>query len=182
MKFSFFRKDPALEAGEALYSAIVEQARQPVLFEAFATPDTVEGRFEQVALHTFLVLRRLKGPESDRKRVAQCLFDAMFRNMDDAMRELGVGDMAVARKIRKLAENFYGRVGAYEDGIKDGDEADTLARALGRNIFENEDAPTAPLLARYVRDCVADIEGQPLSRIIGGIVKFPAPVAAGEPA
>ncbi len=173
MKLSFFKKDPALEAGEALYAAAVEQARMPALYATFGTPDTVEGRFEQVALHVYLILRRLKKDDPGAKKVGQKLFDVMFQNLDDALRELGVGDMSIGRKIRTLAGNFYGRVAAYEDGLASANGDDDLAKALGRNIFEDEDAETAGRLADYVRLAAAFIEKQPVARIVGGIVQFP---------
>ena len=182
MIFSFFRKDPSLDAATALYAAAVEQARSPRLYADFGAPDTVEGRFEQVALHVYLVLRRLKGgaPDAeagpDAKRVSQKLFDVMFQNMDDSLRELGVGDLSIGKKVRKLAENFYGRVAAYEDALKDDAPEDALARALGRNIFGDEAAPAAARLAGYVREAAAAMEAQPAARIAGGVVRFPEPL------
>ncbi len=174
---TLFRKDPALEAGRALYAAAVEQARTPALYGRLGAPDTVEGRFEMVALHVWLVMRRLKGDESARK-VSQCLFDAMFQNMDDSLRELGVGDLQVGKKIRKLAENFYGRIGAYEAAMKDDAPGDALGEALSRNIFEKQTTETAPLFADYVRRADAHLQNQPAARIAGGIVVFP-PVEEG---
>ncbi|MAW80561.1 MAG: ubiquinol-cytochrome C reductase [Parvularcula sp.] len=173
---ALFKKDPALEAGRALYAASVEQARTPALYASLGAPDTVEGRFEMVALHVWLVMRRLKGDERA-KKVSQCLFDAMFQNMDDSLRELGVGDLQVGKKVRKLAENFYGRIGAYEEAMKqdverDGVE-DPLAKALARNIFEREMTETAPAFADYVRRADASLQNQPQSRIAGGIIVFP---------
>ena len=169
---ALFRKGPALEAGRALYSAAVEQARTAPLYARLGAPDTVEGRFEMVALHVYLIMRRLKG-EPAAKAVSQQLFDAMFQNMDDSLRELGVGDLQVGKKIRTLAENFYGRIGAYEEGLKDGAPADALARALGRNIFENEAAPQAEGFALYVRSADDSLKQQPAARIAAGIVMFP---------
>ncbi len=176
---TLFRKDPALEAGRALYAAAVEQARSPALYASLSAPDTVEGRFEMVALHVWLVMRRLRG-DAAAKKVSQCLFDAMFQNLDDSLRELGVGDLQVGKKIRKLAENFYGRIGAYEEAMKEGAAEDELAKALSRNIFEQELAETAPAFADYVRRANAHLENQPDARIAGGIVVFP-PVAEGAP-
>ena len=170
---SFFKKDPALEAGEALYAAAVEQARQPALYRQFGTPDTVEGRFEQVAIHVYLILRRLKNDAPGADKVAQKLFDVMFQNFDDSLRELGVGDMSIGRKIRALAENFYGRVAAYEDALSPNAPKADLATALGRNIFEDENADSASGLADYVRETAVLIDAQPVSRIVGGIVRFP---------
>lgn len=173
MILSFFKKDPALDAASALYASAVEQARSPVLYAEFGVPDTVEGRFEMVALHVYLLLRRLKAGDSDAKKVGQKLFDVMFQNMDDSLRELGVGDMSIGRKIRKMAENFYGRIGAYENALKSDPKSTALALALSRNIFQSDKPELALSLARYVRLVTDDIEKQPMSRIAGGIVRFP---------
>ena len=183
MILSLFKKDPSLDAASALYAAAVEQARAPALYADFGAPDTVEGRFELVTVHVYLILRRLKGEDPAVKKVAQKLFDVMFQNMDDSLRELGVGDLSIGKKIRKMAENFYGRVRAYEEalsgeaknGAKDEGDGDALAMALGRNIFGDEAAPAANAFARYVRAAAGFIEDQPAARIAGGVVRFPAP-------
>ena len=174
MIFSLFRQDPSLAAGEALYAAIVEQSRREAFYLDFGAPDTVEGRFEMIALHAVLVLRRLKGEPGDAKEVSQCLFDAMFRNMDDALRELGVGDMAIGRKIRTLAENFYGRVEAYGDALGAADRK-ALALALSRNVYESESADAGDALAAYVMTAEAALAAQPTDKLCGGAVRFPAP-------
>lgn len=186
-----FKKDTALDAGRALYTAAVEQARAAPLYADYGAPDTVEGRFEQVTLHVYLVMRRLKGegPQSARprdknsgkganpKEVSQCLFDAMFQNMDDSLRELGVGDLVVGKKIRKMAENFFGRVAAYEEALKPDADPAALEIALARNIFARSvtdcahDGPS--LFATYVRTVSADLAEQPTGRMLGGIVTFP---------
>lgn len=171
MIMSLFRKDPAIDAGEALYASAVEQARSEPLYVEIGVPDTVEGRFEMITLHVYLVLRCLKGEEPGAKKVGQKLFDAMFQNMDDSLRELGVGDLSVGKKIRKLAENFYGRVAAYEDALQGA--GDDLAQSLGRNVFLDPEARGARRLAQYVKNAATAIEGQPVARIVGGIVQFP---------
>lgn len=170
---AMFRGDPGLDAGRALYAAAVEQARSPALYSDLGAPDTVEGRFEMVALHAYLIMRRLKGDRTA-KGVSQHLFDAMFQNMDDSLREMGVGDLQVGKKVRKLAENFYGRVGAYEPALEAGASDETLVQSLGRNIFENEAAPEARQFAAYVRKVDLALAAQPAARITRGIVVFPA--------
>ena len=186
MILSLFKKDPSLDAASALYAAAVEQARAPALYADFGAPDTVEGRFELVTLHVYLILRRLKGEDPAVKKVAQKLFDVMFQNMDDSLRELGVGDLSIGKKIRKMAENFYGRVGAYEEvlsgEVKEETDRDALAIALGRNIFGDEAAPAARPIARYVRAAAGFIEDQPVARIAGGVVRFPAATLAEDAA
>ncbi|WP_425408388.1 ubiquinol-cytochrome C chaperone family protein [Hyphococcus sp.] len=176
---AFFRKNPALEAGGALYAKAVEQARLERFYTDHGVPDTAEGRFEMVALHVYLLMRRLKASDGDdarrRKDVSQCLFDTMFQNMDDSLREMGVGDLAVARKIRALAENFYGRLGAYEAALKTDAPVSALAEALSRNVYEEKAAPQAHALAQYVIRADGALAGQPLNRIAGGIALFPEP-------
>ena len=178
MIMSFFKKDPALDAGEALYAAAVEQARQSALYLEYEVPDTVEGRFEMVVIHVYLVLRRLKDEVPGAKKVGQKLFDAMFQNMDDSLRELGVGDLSVGRKIRTMAENFYGRAAAYEEALGEFSDVENqtlsgLSKALGRNVYADEDAAKAGLLAHYIQTTAAFIDRQPIARITGGIVQFP---------
>lgn len=169
---ALFKKDPALEAGRALYAAAVEQARAPVLYRDFGAPDTVEGRFEQVALHVYLIMRRLKG-DAAAKKAGQSLFDAMFQNMDDSLRELGVGDLQVGKKVRKLAENFYGRIGAYESALDDDADEGALAEALARNVYGVEACEDAVALAAYMRRADDYLAAQPAARIANGVVMFP---------
>ncbi|MEX6634581.1 ubiquinol-cytochrome C chaperone family protein [Hyphococcus lacteus] len=169
---AIFKKDPSLEAGRALYAAAVEQARSAPLYEQLGAEDTVEGRFEQVALHVYLVMRRLK-TEPGARETSQCMFDAMFQNMDDSLREMGVGDDAVGKKVRKMAESFHGRIAAFEDALAPNAEPAELERALGRNLFANEQAAAAPKFAAYVRKLDAALHGQPHGRVAKGIVVFP---------
>ena len=175
---SLFRKDPSIEAGEALYGAAVEQARNVVFYERFGVPDSVEGRFEMVALHAWLVLRRLKGGEvAGAQVVSQKFSDAMFTSLDAALREMGVGDLVVSKKIRKLAENFYGRIGAYEGalGLETNAGEDGLDASLARNVYESADGAIATALGLYVRGAAVFLDEQPQSRLVGGLVRFPAP-------
>lgn len=127
-------------AAEAAYGLIVEAARRPYPFTHLGVADDVEGRFELLSLHMVLVLRRIKAEGGAGKPFAQKLFDVFFRNMDDQLREMGVGDLTVGKKIRKLAEAFYGRTGAYDAALNAGD-VDALTSALARNVYGAPDAP-----------------------------------------
>ncbi|MFQ5562464.1 MAG: ubiquinol-cytochrome C chaperone family protein [Parvularculaceae bacterium] len=180
MILSLFRKDPAKDAARALYAAAAEQARTPFLYTALATPDTVEGRFEQVALHVFLILRRLKSEGDAARRMAQLLFDAMFADLDSSLRELGVGDLSVGRKIRKLAEDFYGRAGAYEVAMKPDAASGALDETLFRNVYAGAQGAPAAALAAYVRAAAARLAESPLGRILAGVVEFPDPAGIFE--
>lgn len=181
MILSLFRKDPVRDQAIDAYEAIVGQSRAPAFFTDHGAPDTVEGRFEILALHVFLVLRRLKGAGPAADRFSQALFDVFFQNMDDSLREMGVGDLSVGKKIRRMAEAFYGRLGAYAAGLDAGAPAegapDPLASALARNVFAAEGAHAASLAA-YARNAGAHLAAQPIDSLIAGRVGFPDPALA----
>lgn len=174
MILSLIRKDPQKDAAEALFTALSAQSRDPVFYADLAVDDSVEGRFELLVLHAYLVLRRLRGAGPDADRLSQGLTDALFSNLDAALREMGVGDLSVAKKIRRMAEAFYGRIGAYEAGLTKDAATPDLADALSRNVFGKSEAATAPALADYVRRANDELASLPLSRVLGGIVSFPA--------
>ena len=113
-----FSPRPAVLAGRRLYTAAVAQARTPVFYARMGAADTVEGRFEVYTLHLVLLLRRLKGQGAVASEVSQALFDAYLRGLDDGLRQMGVGDLSVGKKMRKLGEAFYGRAKAYDKALE----------------------------------------------------------------
>jgi cytochrome b pre-mRNA-processing protein 3 len=143
---TLFRRNPHRDAALRLYHGIVEQARQPGFFAVYGVPDTLDGRFELIALHEFLVLNRLKQEHQRSATFAQELFDTFFADMDRALRELGVGDLAVGKHIKRMATAFYGRIAAYERGLSADDPA--LAEALERNLLGTVSARAAAQAAR----------------------------------
>lgn len=186
MFLRLFRKDPRRVAADTLYGHLVDAARRPEPFVAYGVPDTVEGRFEVLATHVFLALRRLKLEGSEGRRFAQEVFDAFFRNIDDQLREMGVGDLSVGKKIRKFAEAVYGRMGAYEDALSHhGDDA--LIAAVARNVLggtgnqeerggdlDRDADPGATRFAQYMRDADIYLKTQRFSEILEGRIEFPA--------
>lgn len=104
---------------QGAYVSIVKQARRPELYAPGCAPDNFDGRFDMMALHVHLVLRRMRALGMGRSDIGQDLFDMFFKDMDQAMREAGVGDMGVGKKVQKMVEAFYGRATAY-DGVLDG--------------------------------------------------------------
>lgn len=164
------------DAPMALYGAAVRQARSPAFYLEGGVPDTVEGRFEMVALHACLVLRRLRegGPEG--KETGQRVFDLLFDDMDQTLREMGVGDLSVGKKIKALASSFYGRMQAYDEGFKD-EEGETLAAAIQRNVFGGADEAShqAAALAAYMNHAEKALHGQALADVIAGRIEFDAP-------
>ncbi|HEY4343170.1 MAG TPA: ubiquinol-cytochrome C chaperone family protein [Parvibaculum sp.] len=163
----------------AIYGTLVSQARSPALYLHAGVPDTLEGRFEMVVLHAFLVLRRLKaasGPETGpAKAFGQRIFDVLFDDMDQTLRELGVGDLSVGKKIKALASSFYGRVAAYDGGL-DASDPSVLEEALKRNVFAEMDPSAAEVtaLADYVRRASTALDGLPIAGLLKGSVSFAA--------
>lgn len=166
----------AAEAARALYERAVAQAREAAFYADLGVPDSLDGRFDMVALHVFLLLRRLKRDRGSGARLAQRLFDVMFADMDESLRELGVGDLGVGRRVKEMAKALYGRIAAYEAGLAGDDRV--LASALARNLFGTarvrEDQLAA--LCGYVQREAAALAGQPYAELRAGRVRFgPAP-------
>jgi cytochrome b pre-mRNA-processing protein 3 len=168
MMFHFFRRKSWSDSIASLYGTIVAQARAAPFYRLYGVPDTVNGRFELVVLHTVLVLRRLESEPAPIRRLGQALFDRFCRDMDGSLREMGVGDLAVPAKMRKIGEAFYGRQAAYGAALGAPDPAPLIA-ALERNVFGSEPGTElgASRLATYVRAAaaqLADQAGQALGR------------------
>ncbi|MGQ0662618.1 MAG: ubiquinol-cytochrome C chaperone family protein [Pseudomonadota bacterium] len=168
MLLRLFKPDSTSRQAHGLYLAVVAQARQRAFFAALEVPDSLDGRFETIALHAFLVLHRLKAEGAARAALGQALFDTMFADMDRNLREMGAGDLGVGRRVKDMAAAFYGRVGAYDEGLAEGDE--TLAAALRRNLFGTIPGPSATALRAlcvYIRASVAELARQDV-RDVGG--------------
>lgn len=165
----FFNRSPMPE--RRCYEAIVAAARRPAFYARWGVADTLDGRFDMIAFHTYLVLDRLKGTEPGFR---QDLVDEFFRDMDRSLRELGVGDISVGKKVRKMAEVFYGRVAAYDAALAG--EGDALVSAIGRNVFPDDPkAGGASLLAAYMRGQREHLAQQDAAAIAGGQVSFKEP-------
>jgi cytochrome b pre-mRNA-processing protein 3 len=159
---------------DAIYGMIVAQARLPHFYAVEGVPDTVNGRFDMVVLHLWLVLRRLR--ELSDRGLAQNLFDHFCGDLDANLREMGESDTGVPRKMRAFAEAFYGRAQAYDHALA-ADAPDVLAAALARNVFgvAKTDAG-AGRLADYVRRAVAKLGDSDLASIRDAGPLFPVPV------
>jgi len=163
-----FRPRPALGAGRALYARAVEQSREPGLYADLDAPDTAEGRFEIYSLHVVLLLDRLRGEGAQAAEVSQALFDTYVSSLDHALREMGVGDLAVGRKMRKLGEAFYGRSRSYEAAFAALPDEAPLRALLTRTVYADADATAAPRLVSYVLAQRAALAGQPAARLLAG--------------
>jgi cytochrome b pre-mRNA-processing protein 3 len=180
---SWFRAAPHQREGHALYVAAVAAARRPVFYEGFGVPDTLDGRFDCVGLHVFLVIRQLWKAPAPGPELAQAVFDAMFGDMDRSLREIGVGDLSVPKRNRRMWEAFHGRALAYGEALDAGDEP-ALAAAIARNVWRGREAGGGPaLLAAYARRADVALAGQ-VAELHSGRVVFPevegGDLAAGE--
>lgn len=176
---NIFHRKPAPDIAGQLYLRLVEHARLPGFFRDGGVPDTVDGRFDMVVLHAFLVLRRLSGPlaSAPEAELAQNLFDLMFADMDRNLREMGVGDLSVGGKIRAMIEAFYGRVAAYEAGLAAGEDA-ALTDALARNLYRGgtPDPTQLARMAAYVRREALGLAAQSSSGLLSGELGFGMPM------
>ena len=173
------RRRSRREAVNSAYRAIVARAREPWFFAAWGVPDTLDGRFEVLALHAFFVLNRLKRERSATAEFAQDLFDTMFADLDRAVREMGATDIGVGRHVKAMARGFYGRIAAYEAGLAGNDAV--LAEALARNLYGTA-RPTEAQLARaasYVRREAGALGGAPTETLLAGAVPWAALPEAG---
>ena len=134
------------DAVHALYLALVAQARQPALYTDLGVPDSRDGRLELVYLHAILVMRRLRTEGRPGQELAQDLFDLLFRDLDRHLREWGVGDLSVGKKVKVLAQSFFGRATALDGPLTDGDR-DAITDILRRNVYAEVAEPDAAAVA-----------------------------------
>ena len=163
-----FRPRPARAIGQALYQRVVDQSRTPALYADLGAPDTVEGRFELYSLHLVLVLERLRGCGEQAAEVSQALFDTYVKSLDDALREMGVGDLSVGKKMRKLGEALYGRAKSYEAAFQALPASEPLEALLVRTVYADAAAADASRLTAYVLGQRAHLAAQDLDRLLTG--------------
>lgn len=164
---SWLRRDRRVRTqAQTLYAAVLRVARDPVFYRDRGVPDTFEGRFDLLVLLLHLVLRRLRQLGEPTKGVAQALFDTMMDDMDCVLRESGVSDTAVPKKVRAMAAAFYGRGLAYDDAWASSDPS-ALEQALARNVLGDAGA-SARLLAAFVRDAEARLSTLDFDTIASG--------------
>jgi cytochrome b pre-mRNA-processing protein 3 len=163
---------------DALYEEIVAAARQPLFYAAYNVPDTPLGRFEMLSLHMFLVLHRLRAEEGAAKEVAQELTDGFFLDVDHSLRELGIGDHGIPRRVKKLGRMFYGRAAAYGAALEENDRA-ALAASLHRNVRPETDSwPEAERLADYALAAWQHVATAATEAFSSGTFRFERPLLA----
>jgi len=174
MILSLFRKNTATEPVYAVYSAIVAQSRQPVFYAQWSVPDTVTGRFDMISLHLALLFRRLRGQPDAQHDFAQAVFDLFFKDMDRQLREMGVTDMGVPKKIQKMGNIFFGLLAAMNQALDSG-EPGALEAVLRRNVYDDGVTAGPDRLAAYLVTQDAALAGQSATGIMQGRIAFEAP-------
>ena len=160
-------------AGRALYASAAAQARSPAFYAALGAPDTVEGRFELFTLHVALLLLRLKGRGERASETSQQLFGSFVRGLDDALREMGVGDVVVGKRMRKLGEAFYGRMRSYELALAKRPDLTDLQALIARTVFDGAPAGRPDALAAYAASATDGLEATALDELLAGQVQWP---------
>ncbi|MEL0105842.1 MAG: ubiquinol-cytochrome C chaperone family protein [Rhodospirillales bacterium] len=166
-----FIRSPEKTAAHRLYEQIVLHARSPGFYLKLGVPDTVDGRFDMIVLHTFLVLHRLKSDPQQTAKLSQRLFDLLFADMDQNLREMGVGDLSVGKKIKKMTAAFQGRLVAYEKALESKSE---LKQALDRNLYRHQETNDEHLdfMADYVLRQAKALSRQTTAALMHGHVEF----------
>jgi cytochrome b pre-mRNA-processing protein 3 len=161
----FRRRKPDEAFAAELYARTGGDARAPELFEACAIPDTLDGRFDSLALHAALVIDRLRR-EPDGEGLAQAFFDAMFRHLDLTLREIGVQDLGVGRRIKIMAEGLHGRALAYREALAGGPVP--LTEVLRRNAYggRSPDDQAVARLEAHVRQYATRLAATPRQELI----------------
>jgi len=175
-KTLLFRKTPTPMRGtiEAIYGMVVAQAREPVFYRELGVRDTVDGRFDMLLLHLWLVLRELK-LKGALRALSQGLVERFCSDMDHNLRELGTADLRVPRKMQEFGRALYGRAAAYDMAWDAGPEP--LAQALSKNIYNGSDLAHARQLVSYVEAAIAALGGLDETTLTSGAWRFPQPAA-----
>ncbi len=180
--FNFFRPKDFDETARKIYASLVEQARQPAFYLSCGVPDTPDGRFDMILLHAVLVLRRLKRDHDKTADLGQAVFDLMFADMDQNLREMGTGDLGVGKRVKAMAKAFYGRAQVYEAGLEE-EGTDGLNQALARNLYRKTSPGAGQIaaIADYMRIEARRLDETDIDSLAAGNLIFgPAPARPGD--
>ncbi len=170
LKTRFSAHNDRLDRVHDLYTAIVTQARQAQFYQNLGVPDSLDGRFDLIVLHLHLVARKLLASGDQGKEIEQGLLTLFFADMDRSLREMGVGDLSVGKKIRNMAEAYYGRASAYDEALKS-ESVQPLQDAVVRNVYGGKDVSeaAATCVASYTRAIESEISALNAIDDVGGV-------------
>ena len=159
-----------------LYGAVVAQSRHPAFYRALGVADTPEGRYELVALHLALLLERLARPDITGSSLARRTFETFITDMDANIREMGVGDPSIPRRVKRAAAGVRDRALTYRAALALADDT-ALVAALATHVYQGAENPAVGQLARYVRSAAAALDQQHPAALLDGITHYPDPEA-----
>lgn len=165
---AFKQKNPYEQPARSVYGALLTHIRQPVFYEELAVPDTFEGRFDVLVLHVFMVMEHMLVHEKG-EVFNQTLFDVMFADMDQALREMGKGDMGVPKQMRAMMLGFNGRVHAYQDAFGDDEKR---AAVIAKNIYNTQDSDSAKKMSNYSALAMRHVKAQSQENILAGTLEI----------
>ena len=167
---------------ERLFATIADAARRPAHYTVHGVADSVMGRYAMLALHVRLFQHRARGASPALEAMAQDVVDMLFREIDSTLREIGIGDTSVPKRMKKLARMVYGRWRSYGEALAENDRA-ALTEAVRRNVYaEGGDPGGAAALADYAVRADAALREQSDDAFLSGRIAFPEPVRASEAA
>ncbi|RTR24654.1 ubiquinol-cytochrome C chaperone [Azospirillum griseum] len=164
---------------DGLFAAIVTQARRVEFYRDLGVPDTLDGRFDLVALHCFLTMRRLKGQGARAAKLSQRLYERMVDDYEKSLMEMGVGDSGIGRRVKTMARGMAGRIKAYDEALSDSNDR-RLEVALDNNVYgtaQNADSAHLTALAAYVRKAADGLDVQTLDTLLIGRLAFPTDIS-----
>ncbi len=170
MLFGLFGRKRDTGAIERLHAQVAAASRAPFLYTHFEVPDTLQGRFDSLTLHAILLMRRLRALPPPADDASQDLVDILFREVDRGLREIGIGDLSIPKKMKVFAKTFYGRAKLFDEALDAGDNV-LLADALARNV--GAQAQRLSQFARHIRHLDATMANYDLEHILSGAPLFP---------
>ena len=153
--FSFFKRDKTLTNVDKVYRIVVDQSRKPIFYTELLVPDNIDGRFDVLSLHMFFIFSRLKNEEHEAADFSQSLFDTMFVDMDQSLREMGVGDLSVGKRVKDMGKALLGRIEAYDKAFSA--EYSDIEATIIRNIYRG-DGPDLHQIKRLINYSKGTIE------------------------
>ncbi len=155
-----------------IYGGLVSRARNRTLYTELGVPDSIDGRFDMMVMHVFLLAHRLKDQDATCRALSQDIFDVFLLDMDRGLREEGVGDLTVPKRLKKMTQIFYGRAGAYERPLNDRDIG-ALATVVDRNLFtQASDPANAGRLAEYMMRVADHLEHLTVNDLLHGRLRL----------
>ena len=182
MFFGLFSKKPVRRSqithiAEDLYSCAMLNTREEGFFKEAGVPDTFDGRFDLLLVHIFIIFHILMAGRSHKsKAVLQALFDRMFDDMDQTLREMGAGDIGVSRQVKRMMDAFNGRIHAYQEAVSSGNLGDSLQQVLMRNLYGTHEKQVSRkelvCMEAFVTANITDKSLERVDKILQGHILF----------